>query len=165
MSRGTGGRSRTGSDGSRYRDSALPPADEDRNGGASLGGPCGEYPVPRDGPGHVANPGRVSPPFTAPLGPDHFLAAATGPTGGEGECGGGTKTPEDRGRRRRLTDRPEERRDKLDPRRGKEARGKRGAAHWREETAAPQGSRRSIAGRGRAGGEARRGEVGERPAP
>lgn len=50
--------------------------------------------LPRGRPRRVPTRGRVSPPFAAPLGPDHFLAAATGPPGGEGGGGGGTKRPE-----------------------------------------------------------------------
>lgn len=43
--------------------------------------PCGRRCPAR----RVPTPGRVSPPFAAPLGLDHFLAAATGPPGGEEE--------------------------------------------------------------------------------
>lgn len=126
----------------------------------------GNEPVPADTPPRprpprraVPTPGRVSPPFAAPLGPDHFLAAATGPPGGED-----TKRPEGAGASPPPSHRPPgERRSKPGPRRGGRVGGVRG--------------RNEARGSSRAGGDSgspgvpplhrgtgpgwRRGEVGE----
>lgn len=100
---------RASSDGGRCRDPALPPATRDRSEGAVLDEPpCPEagHPAPRPAPARPhPRPRLTSVRRSARPGP--FPGCRHRPAGrGGGEEGAGPRGPRERGRRRRVTDRP-----------------------------------------------------------